>query len=591
MTAEIPSLTTQHATLPVVRPEYSILETSRAELETGVDRAQDRTESVYEAATPEIQAKIDAFQERFYAAAKSAEEQGEPEPDLAAILRASTDLPEDFKLAALEYHDRSTKLLSVESELEGHAGEKAADMVRSLAELEDHIDYARLVELTLGKAPSDASPEGSMKLADLNVLYNVTRMIRLRQLLQTDYVPTYHQLTGVEVKLTEYVSDWRARGLITEEQLDQPAGPALNGEALPALEDQIRQAYAIQERYRHYDNSMHVQGQAVTSFVRTFGLEASETRQADSVDDVFMYNRLALNDKLSAALNNKLQALVRNLSPQDFELDTSSPAYKELTATARNIDPIEALNAMEVSGTFDSLPFGFTAEDLKKFLLTLAPPIALQSVKRVVFRALSLEEESEEGTFTLGFKHWSEEVEGTEIVISDVRVRERHEQYLKLYADQDNAKALADYATREYMMETISHEFAHALHEALPAGALQRWRSRVEADKTHVSAYAEHYHKIDHKNRDKEEFADSVAMFTEKPEVLSIISPARYAALEELYDEFMPFYSQVMKQVQADSIAIARKAWSQKGVTDEMILGWHLDDLERGKFAPQAKPT
>jgi hypothetical protein len=80
-------------------------------------------------------------------------------------------------------------------------------------------------------------------------------------------------------------------------------------------------------------------------------------------------------------------------------------------------------------------------------------------------------------------------------------------------------------------------------------------------------------------------------MFTEKPEVLSIISPARYAALEELYDEFMPFYSQVMKQVQADSIAIARKAWSQKGVTDEMILGWHLDDLERGKFAPQAKPT
>lgn len=554
------------------KPTYANIEGAIEALEEEANSTWETMNAAYEASSDEVKQKIDQLEEDYGTAIQKAEDEGKERPSLASFLSAAEDIPEEFKTGMLAYEANTVKIEAAEKELEKYAPEKAVEVKQKAFELEASLDYDKVVAQSYADEDDTTPFEGS-RLSSINLLYDVSRVIGVRKLLESGTPLTYHQLKSIEHSLNTSATEYEEKGLVKEQgEATVEAGSVLTEEQITSLESHIKDVYELRMKYKKFDGTLQRKTQAVLSVTRQ--MKEHDDEVPTDLDELYTRAKIIYNDDLSAAVNRRLTQKLKELPASEFEADINSEAYSRLIEQARGTDIAETLKNLEVSGSLENLPFEFSEAELKLFLLTSVPAAVLASVKRIQFRSMTQEEDKEDNT--LGLHKWSDELGGSEIIISDAKVRERYQDILELFGDDPNAEQYAQLSARNRMLQTITHEFGHELHEILPVAALKRWEEQRVTDPTNITAYVKSRHDSDHMHRYMEDFADTMALFINQPEILTVISPTRFNAMQQIFEEVMPLYPEATKKLQDRRIAIDRTTRMSKGVSDEMIKSTYL---------------
>lgn len=555
-------------------PTYATIESTieALEEEANSNSTWETMNNAYEASSDEVKQKIDQLEEDYGAAVQRAEDQGEERPSLVSFLSTAEDIPEEFKTGMLAYEASTVKIEAAEKELEKHAPEKAAAVTQKAAELEASLDYDEVVAQAYAD-DDDTTPFEGDRLSSINLLSDVSKVIGVRKLLESDTPLTYQRLKSVEHSLETSAAEFAEKGLIREqgEAVAEMASP-LTDEQIAGVEAHIKDVYELRTKYKKFDGTLQKKTQAALGLTRQMK-ERDEEVPTDP-DELYTRAKVIYNDGLRAAVNRRLTQKLKELPAEEFEADVNSEAYTQLIEQARGTDVAEALKRLEVSGSLENLPFEFSEAELKLFLLTSVPAAALASVKRVQFRPMTQEEDKEDTS--LGLHKWSDELGGSEIIISDVKVRERYQDILELFGDDPNAEQYAQLSARNTMLHTITHEFGHELHEILPVAALKRWEEQRASDPTNITAYVKSRYDSDHMHRYMEDFADTMALFINQPEILTVISPTRFNAMQQIFEEVMPLYPEATKKLQDRRISVDRTARLSRGMSDELVRSTYL---------------
>lgn len=558
-------------TLP--KPEYAAIEASIEALEQEANLAWEAMNNAYETAPDEARQSIDKFQEDFETATTQAVDNGEAQPTLSSFLETAEGLPDEYKTGAFGYESVVTKIESAETELEKYVPENALKVAEKAKKLEASLDYDKVVaEAFADDDRTEPSQEG-VRLSSINLLYDVSKMIAVRKQLDSPTSLDYNRLKSLEHSLAEYEQNWQERGLLREEadKSFEVSDITLTTEQITDIEAHINDVYSVRTKYKKFDNTIRTKTQSVLALTSQIK-ESEEAPQ--NLDDIYMRSGVVYNEQLGTALNKRLTDKLNELPADEFEADIDSKGYAKLVEQARNIDVAEALKSIEVSGSFENLPFEYSEAELKLFLLTSVPETALASVKRIQFRPMTKEEDEEDTT--LGLYKWSDELNGSEIIISDAKVKERYEHIQELMGDHENGEAMATLNAKSRMLRTITHEFGHALHEVLPVAALKRWEEQRATDPTNVTAYVKDRHDSNHHHRYMEDFADTMALFINQPEELIITSPVRFNAMRQIFEEYMPVYTDVTQKLQEHRITSDRMIRTNKGLSDEDVKTTYL---------------
>lgn len=554
----------------VPQAEHVLIEASIEAIDQEANLAWEQMNTAYEGGSEAQKQNIDQLQESYETAATKATEQGEAQPSLASFLEVA-DVPEDYKVGALAYESCTVRAEAAEAELEKHAPEKAAEVKQQGDELTASLDYDKVVAAAFADE-DDPTPIEGMRISSTNLLYDVSKAIGIGKLLeQGGSSPSYQMLKSVEYTLSKYADEWKEKGLVKEAIANpETNGVVLSAEQITEIETHIKDVYDVRTKYKKFDSDIQSKTQAVLSLAN----QVQEAKQSSSVDELFNNSGVVYNEGLSGAVNRRLVQKLGELPAEEFEADIASETYARLVEQARNVNVAEALKNIEVSGSFENLPFEYSEAELKLFLLSSVPATALASLKRIQFRPMTKEEDAEDNT--LGFHTWSEELGGTEIVISNAKVRERYESIRQLMSQHKDAELMAQLSAKNRMQQTITHEFGHELHAVLPVAALKRWDEQRTSDPTNVTAYVKDRFDNNHQHRYMEDFADSMALFINQPEILTIISPTRFDAMQQIFEEYMPHYSELTKKLQERRIATDRMVRASNGMSDEDVKSTYL---------------
>jgi hypothetical protein len=550
--------------------EHLRIEASIEAIDQEADLAWEQMNIAYESGSESQKQNIDELLESYDTSAAEAAEKDEVQPSLSSFLEGA-DVPEGYRAGALAYESSMTKTEAAEAELEKHTPEKAAEVKAQAAKLTASLNYDKVVAAAFA---DDDSPNtlGGIRHASISLLYDVGQAIGVAKLLeQGGSMPSYSMLQSVERTLTSYADDWKEKGLLKEKTADsvETNGFVLSAEQITEIETHITDVYAIRNKYKNLDGDIQRKTQHV---LRLSHLVQAE--QPNNVTDLFQRNGVIYNEGLSAAINRRIVQKLGELPSSEFETDITSGAYAHLMEQARMVNAAEALQDFEISGSFENLPFAYSEDELKLFLLSSIPVAAFIALKRLQFRTMTKEEDKEDNT--LGFHTWSEELGGSEIVISVAKVREHYEYIRELMGQDKDAEAAAQLSAKNTMLHAITHEFGHALHEALPVAALKRWDEQRTSDRTNITAYVRNRFDNNHHHRYMEDFADSMAMFINKPEVLTVISPIRFNAMQQIFEEYMPLYPEVTKKLQERRISIDKTVRASKGTSDAKLKSLYL---------------
>ena len=472
---------------------YVTIEASIEVMEEEANSTWETMKNAYEASSDEVKQKVDQLAEDYGAAVQK----GEERPSLGSFLSTAEEIPEEFKTGMLAYEASTVKIEAAEKELEKHAPEKTAAVTQKAAELEASLDYDKVVAQAYAD-DDDTTPFEGARLSSINLLYDVSTVIGVRKLLESDTPLAYQRLKSVEHSLETSAAEFAEKGLIREqgEAVAETVSP-LTDEQITGVEAHIKNVYELRTKYKKFDGMLQKKTQAVLGLTRQ--MKERDEEVPTDLDELYTRAKVIYNDGLGAAVNRRLTQKLKELPAEEFEADIDSEAYARLIEQVKGTDVAEALKRLEVSGSLENLPFEFSEAELKLFLLTSVPAAALASVKRVQFRPMTQEEDKEDNT--LGLHKWSDELGGSEIIISDAKVRERYQDILELFGDDPNAEQYAQLSARNRMLQTITHEFGHELHEILPVAALKRWEEQRASDPTNITAYVKSRHDSDHKHR------------------------------------------------------------------------------------------
>lgn len=557
-----------------VEPGYAVVEKSIEALDQEANTAWLMAEAAYTAGTDEEKQRIDELQADYQSTIAVAANKGYDSPSLSSLLLANDGIPEGFTAGILAYEACNAQLIAAEGELETHASDKAADVKLLAEQLEARLDFDRIVTVAFSDEdePKPDLPASGAHVSSINILYDASEIIGVRKLLEGGVTPTYRQLRSIERKLHTRTSEFADKGLIRDESFEkeEPTGIVYTAEQAADIETYIREVDSTRIKYKRFDGTIFGKIKRVQNLTRLLRTD----QPISTVDDVLHSSGVILNDGLREAISSRLAQGLSELPAEEFELDATSDAYTHLVEKARNIDVTEALDGIEVSGSLENLPFEYSEAELKKFLRETIPPIALASIKRIVFRPMTTDEDKDDTD--LGLHRWSEELGGSEIVISDVKVREHYQEMLGMVGQKDDVEAIARDAASRNMHITIAHECAHELHQVLPVAALKRWEDQRATDPTNVTAYVKEQHDTNHRHRYWEDFADSVGLFTNRPEVLDIISSTRFSALRQIYEEYMSLYPVELKHTQDHAISFSMMARLSMGMSEQDVRDVYL---------------
>lgn len=558
--------------------EMVALETQVEEVYAKMREAGQHTDDLFNGYDEKTRRKISGVFEEIDAQVTAHEKNpnpnGQAAPDNRQLLAQHPDVPEDFKAGAILEETYAEEAMALEAELEKHAPEKAKAVLAQLLDFESRIDYPVLAEFLAHRDDTDTDSTASI-------------LFGARRDLESGTEVSYRYLRNLERELANTTKYWGNSSIVVDEPLppyraktDEPLEPKL--EALQ--KKYMDTTFNIVERKYHRGDAFSPEGQEASSI-----LEFGRRLKAGSHDDGFAPEELTTaapryyNEQLQAAIKDQLAQRIVDLDfDRNFETDYDSQAYADMVVHDRLIDGAEAVAKMEITGDLSKLPFEFSATALREILQDYVPAVALAHVKRVEFRPLT-KDEAESDT-ALGLHIPDRDGTGSTIIISDERVVEHYQERMRLmnavkhqlvgdFKNPDDydtdAKRIAEEFALEHMMETVAHEFGHAMHDAIPVAALRRWDEQISGDKTNITPYIKLNHDQNSRNRYIEDFAESFSMFTVRPDKLALISPARFEAMEEIFDDFMPDYDERLKPLQDEQIDQAEAERKKEHLTKE----------------------
>lgn len=555
-----------------VSPAYETIEAAIEVMEQDAYTSWLAMQDAYDSSSQAEQQRIDELMEGFTALVDAAEEEGQKPPSLTVLFETVEGIPEQYKTSVLANEAITAKIEAAENELERYAPEKAAEIAQKAAKLEAGLDYDKTVAQAYVDVDDPTPFEGS-RVSSINILYDVGKVVRVRKLLESNSPLTFQQLKSVENSLKALASDFENKGLMREggDVVDEET-PMLTDDELSSIEAHIEDVYQLRTKYKSFDRNIRNKVQGVLDLTRQMK-DKDDDVPAD-LDGIFTQAKIRHNEGLGLAMNRRLIQKLKELPADEIETDINSEAYAGLIEEARSVDSFAALQQLEISGSFEKLPFDLSESELKLFLLRSVPAAAIASVERISFRALTKEEDEEDNT--RGLHVWSEELGGSEIIISDTKVHEHYQNILELFGDVPFAKQYAQERAKERMFRSIVHEFGHELHEILPLASLKRWEDQRSTDQTNITPYVKDRHDSKHRHRYMEDFADTMTLFINQPEELMVISPTRFYAMRQIFEEIMPIYPEITAKLQIRRIANDKAERLRSGISDEEARSTYL---------------
>lgn len=489
---------------------------------------------------------------------------GESPKNLVDFMTSYGGIPPEFINAIAAAEASMTELQQAESELGKLSPEKAKDVLAKLVNIEKCIDYDKVVGLV------SASGDYALK-------HKVGLVIGLRKLIESGQNISFGQLRQIEDITEGFVKKWKLEEIVTNEDdntvIDEPVDNAFD--TVDLIISRINEANDMLNKYRtsHLFNNS---SQEVLNSIHLWKSGENEDKDL-TLDALWSYDKFELNKGFSSAIERYVVKRFSELPTLDYTLSTSSQEYIEFVDNAREMGPAEeALDNIEIIGDLDTLPFEFSRDELNLFLHDNIPPLALRQIKKVEFRAFRPEED-DEGTL-LGQRVYSEELGGSIITLSNIRIREDFDIQKNRLRNRGETEAerFTAAAAKDRMLRTITHEFSHILHDVLPLVTLKQWDDIRLTDSTNITGYVKYMNDTDHYHRYKEDFADSMALFINRPEVLQIISSVRLGGMGDIFNKFSPVFEDIIKKKLWKRIINYKIIRLSSGLTDDDAKEYYL---------------
>ncbi len=527
------------------QPAYIEVEARKEELEGQFFATDDSMRDIRDKANSEIQTRIDDLDDRYHNAFEEVNEQATEKLDLETLIDQHPDIPIEY-IDQLRTLDRLRVALEAsDTELEKYAPERLAVVLAKAKDLEARIDYDAFVAIA-SKRLDDTKAQFTFRLEPDKAFFDMCQVTSIRYLVeQHPDSLNYGTLRSMDLDLESLRQKYTEMGIIRDAPVEVTPVPTYPEDFVLSVRNKLEQAHILNIRYRssktRYSNNRL---QELGELIQVLNAKPDEPT---SYSDVISRAPLLLNERYAQALKKALADRYEELNPIEFSFDKNTDAYRQEVARMREINPLEAVSNMELVGLDGQLPAGLTRAHIISQMLFSIPPVALERLKKFSIRPMTLEENKEDTT--LGFCNLYG-LQGYEIVISDQKITEDINYNTALMGDRE----LAEFAAREKALYTVTHELAHAFHDALPLAAVQEWHTVATANPTHVTPYVKSMYKQEHSHRYMEDFAESVALFITKPYELKESSPERYECLQRLYTEFMPTYTDIIRPHQEETI-------------------------------------
>ncbi len=220
--------------------------------------------------------------------------------------------------------------------------------------------------------------------------------------------------------------------------------------------------------------------------------------------------------------------------------DTEVSKYYEHLAS---IDMEKELERIKISG-LDLLPFEFTDVDLRDYIRTNIPAIALEGLHKVTFRNTAEDEKNRKShsdlyggkSVTTGHHSHNKKENSAEIVIFVDQFQILYDYLLENFPDKEVVTGW----TKNDFLDTVAHEFGHALHHTLPVSILHEWDTVAGTEKAEVTSYVAEMNKHEHVHRYMEDFADSFSLSVNRPYELHNKAQQRFRKMQEIVSKLKP---------------------------------------------------
>lgn len=493
------------------------------------------------------------------------ETDGESPKSLVDFMTDYGNIPPEFIEAIAAAELSMTEVQQIETELNKLSPEKAKDVFAKFVDIEKRIDYDKVVELV------SMSGEYTLK-------HEVGLVIGLRKFIASGQDISFRWLRRIENTAEEFVGKWKQEEIVIDKGDDTViAEPDVNiSDTVDLIKRRIKEANEILDKYK-ISSMFNNPSQEVLSSICHWEDNGKNKDEDPTLDVLWRYDSFELNNGFSLAIDHYVVKRFSELSTLDYDFPTNSQEYMDFVDRAREMGPvIDAINNLEIIGDLSTLPFTFSEAELKLFLHDNIPPLALRQIKRIEFREFSPEEDR--GRTLLGKQVHSKDLGGSIITLSNTRIREDFDRQKKRY-NKNEMEATGQFAaevTKAEMLQTITHEFAHILHAELPLSTLGQWDDARSIDSINITDYVKYMNDKDYYHRHMEDFADSMTLFINRPEVLQIISPARFDGMATIFDKFSPNYKDIIEKRILKRIANDKIVRSSLGMSNSKVKEYYL---------------
>jgi hypothetical protein len=554
------------------RPPYEALEEEAAHLRHQYNAINQERNDVYGESDPVTQAIIDEADNRYDALRAEAIATHQVPPNYTSFL-SDKNVPEAYKAFAPALDKLLPQLDEKEAELATHAPEKADAVGTKAAKLEASLDYNKAVQLM---------NNGYGGLRD-----QIYKIIGARMLLTENRNQlSYGELQTIDDHLNMFAETLESHNLLGEpreiitEANDLDTQRVTAAQEIQHTSEITSRAVELVTRYKDENpvttrKSTELQNAVLRANNLLKDLD-SATRVNTTYQELYDYSLTPyMNPALETALLQYALEDVRGKFDEQFDLSTDSETYLSFVENARSIDVDRVLDALEIREGYDTLPIEFNKDIIRAFVKEVVPPIALEAVKRIEIRPLTREEDEKDTTF--GFCDHDNEIGGLKIVISSEAIKKEYDhQLVRARLLPGGPDQLASKGTLAAVKHVLAHEYAHAFHQKAPLAALDKWERRCNQDPTMITAYVKRMFNSNHPHKFAEDFADSLGIFSTRPERLTITSSARFDGMSELYNDFMPGYAIGLWRQQKQQIIDDRLVWHTFGISDEDIRSFWL---------------
>lgn len=540
---------------------YLILEADLARVELDRTACEAHFNSLLRTADVLTMQHLEDVSAAYFNVVDAAIAKSNPQPDLLSFIKDS-NLPDPIK----EAFELKTELEShkdyIEEKLEHYAPGKAAEILVKARAIEQAIKYEELVE------------RGSLKEDFQEQREHVYRIIRTRKFYEAGHIPSYQESKLIEQSLDAYAVSLKESDLLFEDPLDiseihsKAPGLTLNAQKL-------REALVLYRMYKKDSKEIDELAELMFEEAISMALFFRSDEEADATaKDLINKITASYNDTFELALTNKLLEKLQGMPIANLETDTSSEFYKTMVEQMKHISLGEALKDISLEIDQKNLPFEIDTKDLLTRLAALTPRIALQQIKELSITSFTAEgyNISDEERELIGFTKFAPHLNGYKILINADLLRRDFENALQLYGDSPDMRTIITTLLNKQLVQILFHEAGHVLHHVLPLATLKRWDKRRLSDPVNISEYVQYANSSLHEDGEPEDFCDSLRFFITEPDKLPLISPPRHAGMEEIFEDLMPGYTEVLKPY-----------LEQKGNDDK--LRWQLKTDEERKAA------